>query len=98
MLGPGPAFDIIDGDVRVFSHDEPNMLRTLNRIPPLIFETIIFVLTMIKFYQSIQDGSGLMIFNFMTDGIWASVLLLSGYHPHQIISVHLMDNDSDAYD
>lgn len=55
----------------------------LNRIPPLIFEAIVFILTMIKFYESIEDGTchTPVLLKFMADGIWAFALPLGKYHP-----------------
>ena len=88
MLGSGFTFDIVEVDVRVFQNDAANKAegsnRSLNRVPPLGFESIVFVFAMIKFRESIQDGSSLIpvLFKFMTDSIWAFALPLSEYNPY----------------
>jgi len=45
-------------------------------LPAMLLDTLLFVLTMIKFYQSLRDGWGQVpvISRFMTDGIWAFAL------------------------
>ena len=44
--------------------------------PPIIFESVLFVLTMVKFYIALRDGWGQepMISRFLKDGIWAFAL------------------------
>ncbi|KAF4572572.1 hypothetical protein EYR36_007080 [Pleurotus pulmonarius] len=43
------------------------------RIPPILYESLLFVLTMIKFYQALREGWGRqpVISRFMSHGIWA---------------------------
>jgi hypothetical protein len=45
-------------------------------LPPILLDTLLFLLTMAKFYQSLRDGWGQVpvITRFMTDGIWAFAL------------------------
>ncbi|KAG9223150.1 hypothetical protein CCMSSC00406_0000161 [Pleurotus cornucopiae] len=42
-------------------------------IPPILYESLLFVLTMVKFYQALRDGWGRqpVISRFMSHGIWA---------------------------
>ncbi|KAF4605571.1 hypothetical protein EYR40_004357 [Pleurotus pulmonarius] len=42
-------------------------------IPPILYESLLFVLTMIKFYQALREGWGRqpVISRFMSHGIWA---------------------------
>ncbi|KAF8898492.1 hypothetical protein BD779DRAFT_14059 [Infundibulicybe gibba] len=45
-------------------------------LPPLVLDTLLFVLTMIKFYQAVRDGWGResVMSRFLKDGIWAFAL------------------------
>ncbi|KDQ57182.1 hypothetical protein JAAARDRAFT_58654 [Jaapia argillacea MUCL 33604] len=45
-------------------------------VPPVVLDTMLFGLTMVKFYQYVQEGWGYrpLISRFMTDGIWAFAL------------------------
>lgn len=42
-------------------------------IPPILYESLLFVLTVVKFYQALRDGWGRqpVISRFMSHGIWA---------------------------
>jgi len=44
--------------------------------PPILFETLLFALTMIKFYQALRDGWGRepVMSRFLQDGIWVFAL------------------------
>ena len=49
--------------------------------PPIIFETLLFVLTMAKFYEALRDGWGHepVMSRFLKDGIWVFALPFSMY-------------------
>jgi hypothetical protein len=44
--------------------------------PPIVFESVLFVMTMVKFYTALREGWGQepVISRFMKDGIWAFAL------------------------
>lgn len=79
----------------------PALTQFLPSVPPLIIETFFFVLTAVKFHQSLKEGYGHIgvISKFMRDGLWAFALPLSAFTGSSKCSTELKENfSSHTYD